>query len=52
MPTLGEILLIALMSGTISAVLMYIYKSRKIRRKDFKPEDSAKNRKPDVTIGL
>lgn len=52
MADLGDMLLIALISGTIAAAITYIYRLRKISRKDFRQEDDAKNRKPDITIGL
>lgn len=52
MADLGDILLITLITSVISASLTFWYKSRKISRKDYRREDDAKNRKPDITIGL
>lgn len=52
MPTLAQILLITLITAIISTTLTYFVKVRKVTRKDFKKEDYAKNRRPDITVGL
>lgn len=51
-PTLGQILLITLISAVISASITYAYRARKTTKKDYKMEDEASKRKPDITIGI
>lgn len=52
MNNLGEILLITLICAICSGTATYIYRVKKVTRKDFKQSDYAKTKRPDITIGL
>lgn len=52
MAGLAQILLITLITGLISGTVAYVYKVRKVTKKDYKQIDYAKTKRPDVTIGL
>lgn len=52
MDNVGQILLITLVCAIGSGFTTYLYRKRKISRKDYSLSDHAKTKRPDITIGL
>ncbi|HRN85975.1 MAG TPA: hypothetical protein PKU78_00070 [Candidatus Dojkabacteria bacterium] len=52
MDNTGQILLITLVTAIGSSITTYLYRKRKIAKKDYSLSDHAKTKRPDITIGM